>query len=66
VAPGDKVNTWVFMSIVFATIIGFAVWDEPILKATLAGALLVVGGAYLATREKKSQEPTSVFQIRIE
>lgn len=50
-APADKVNTWSYMSIVFAAIIGFVLWDEPILFLTAAGAILVVGGAHLATRE---------------
>ena len=49
-APADKVNTWSYMTIVFAAIIGFVVWDEPILAITAGGAILVVGGAHLATR----------------
>ncbi|MEM8730905.1 MAG: DMT family transporter [Pseudomonadota bacterium] len=53
VAPGDKVNTWIYMSLVFATLIGYLVWDEPVFISTLAGAALVVGGAFLATRERK-------------
>lgn len=52
-APGDKVNTWSYMTIVFAAIIGFIAWDEPILAMTAVGALLVVGGAHLATRERQ-------------
>ena len=52
-APGDKVITWSYMSIVFAAVIGFIAWDEPILAATAVGAALVVGGAHLATRERK-------------
>jgi drug/metabolite transporter (DMT)-like permease len=57
IAPGDKVNTWIFMSLVFAAIIGYVMWDEPIFVATIAGAVLVVGGAYLATRERNSSRP---------
>ncbi|TQV69730.1 DMT family transporter [Denitrobaculum tricleocarpae] len=52
-APGDKVNTWSYMTIVFAAIIGFIAWDEPILAMTAFGACLVVGGAHLATRERR-------------
>lgn len=52
-APADKVNTWSYTAIVFAALIGFVAWDEPILEATVAGALLVVGGAHLATRERE-------------
>lgn len=52
IAPGDKVNTWIYMSLVFASVIGYVLWDEPILAVTVFGAVLVVGGAYLATREK--------------
>jgi drug/metabolite transporter (DMT)-like permease len=52
VAPGDKVNTWIYMSIVFAAIIGFIAWNEPILAITAGGAALIVGGAHLATRER--------------
>lgn len=52
-APGDKVNTWIYMSLVFASMIGYVLWDEPIPTATLAGAVLVVFGAYLATRPAK-------------
>ncbi|MEM7168524.1 MAG: DMT family transporter [Pseudomonadota bacterium] len=56
IAPADKVNTWIFMSLVFAAIIGYAIWDEPILTATVIGAALVVAGAYLATREKNKKK----------
>lgn len=57
IAPGDKVNTWIYMSLVFASIIAFVLWDEPILAFTVVGAALVVGGAYLATRENGAKEP---------
>ncbi len=57
-APGDKVNTWSYMTIVFAAIIGFIAWDEPILAMTALGALLVAGGAHLATRERQSAGQT--------
>lgn len=50
-AEADKVNTWSYMTIVFATFIGFIVWGEPILALTVVGALMVVGGAHLATRQ---------------
>jgi len=56
IAPGDKVNTWIYMSLVFAAIIGFVLWDEPILGFTVVGAALVVGGAYLATRENGAKK----------
>lgn len=52
-APADKVNTWSYMTIVFAAIIGFIAWNEPILAVTVGGAILVVGGAHLAARERK-------------
>lgn len=52
-APADKVNTWSYMTIVFAAVIGFIAWNEPILAVTVAGAALVVGGAHLATRERR-------------
>ena len=52
-APADKVNTWSYMTIVFAAVIGFVAWNEPILAVTVAGAALVVGGAHLATRERR-------------
>lgn len=55
-APGDKVITWSYLSIVFAAIIGFIAWGEPIQTVTVAGAVLVVGGAHLATRERKAQK----------
>lgn len=57
VAPGDKVNTWIYMSLVFASIIGYLLWEEPILAGTIAGAVLVVGGAYLATKERDKKRP---------
>ena len=50
VAPGDKVNTWIYMSLVFAVIIGLVVWNEPLFLTTLVGAGLVVVGAVLASR----------------
>jgi drug/metabolite transporter (DMT)-like permease len=50
-SPGDKVNTWSYMSIVFAAIIGRIVWNEPILVTTCAGAALIVFGARLASRK---------------
>ena len=50
VAPGDKVNTWIYMSLVFAVIIGLVVWDEPVFLTTLVGAGLVVIGAVLASK----------------
>ncbi|WP_420349773.1 DMT family transporter [Pelagibius sp.] len=56
-APGDKVITWSYMAIVFAAGIGFVAWDEPILATTAVGAALVVGGAHLATRERKTWKP---------
>lgn len=60
VAPGDKVNTWIYMSLVFASIIGYVLWDEPIFPATVTGAVLVVIGAYLTTRPpSKSQSNSS-------
>ncbi|GAB5467096.1 MAG: DMT family transporter [Rhodospirillales bacterium] len=52
-APGDKVVTWSYLSIVFAAAIGLVAWKEPVLATTLAGAALVVGGAHLATRERR-------------
>ncbi|NIA68440.1 DMT family transporter [Pelagibius litoralis] len=52
-APADKVNTWSYMTIVFAAVIGFVAWNEPILAITAGGAVLVVGGAHLATRERR-------------
>lgn len=52
VAPADKVNTWSYMSIVFATLIGLVAWNEAILTTTVAGAALIVVGAHLATRER--------------
>lgn len=60
IAPGDKVNTWIFMSLVFASIIGYVLWDEPIFATTVGGAVLVVGGAYLATRERSTSETQSI------
>jgi len=52
-APADKVNTWSYMTIVFAAVIGFVAWNEPILAITVGGAALVVGGAHLATRQRR-------------
>lgn len=49
-APGDKVITWSYMAIVFAAMLGFFIWGEPIVPLTAAGAVLVVSGAHLATR----------------
>lgn len=57
-APADKVVTWSYMSIVFAAIIGFVTWNEPILTATVGGAVLIVGGAHLATREHQATGPS--------
>ncbi|WP_413990072.1 DMT family transporter [Labrys okinawensis] len=51
-APGEKVNSWSYMAIVFAALIGFFAWGEPILPLTVLGAALVVVGAHLATRER--------------
>lgn len=51
IAPGDKVNTWIYMSLVFAALIGFVFWGEPIVFLTVVGGGLVVAGAYLATRD---------------
>ena len=59
VAPADKVITWSYMSVVFAAAIGFAAWNEPILAFTVAGAILVVGGAHLATRERTVASSTA-------
>lgn len=56
-APGDKVITWSYMSIVFAALVGFAAWGEAILATTAGGAAMVVGGAHLATRESKITRP---------
>ena len=58
VAPADKVVTWSYMSIVFAAIIGFVAWNEPILAITVGGAALIVGGAHLATREHQAVSPS--------
>ncbi|MGO4339390.1 DMT family transporter [Labrys sp. KB_33_2] len=52
VAPGDKVNTWSDMSIVFAGIIGIIAWNEPILALTVVGAALVAMGGHLASRQR--------------
>ncbi len=57
VAPADKVITWSYMSIVFAAIIGFVAWGEPILAVTAGGAVLVVGGSHLATRRRRVASP---------
>lgn len=57
-APADKVVTWSYMSIVFAAIIGFVAWNEPILAITVGGAALIVGGAHLATREHQAVSPS--------
>lgn len=56
-AQGDKVITWSYMAIVFAAGIGFVAWNEPILATTAVGAAMVVGGAHLATRERKTRKP---------
>ena len=58
-APADKVNTWSYMTIVFAAGIGFVAWNEPILAMTVGGAVLVVGGAHLATRERRVAHSSS-------
>jgi len=58
-APADKINTWIYMSVVFAAIIGYTVWQEPIFVVTVIGAALVVGGAHLATRESVAHKQTS-------
>lgn len=54
-APGDKVTSWSYMAIVFAALIGFIAWGEPILPLTALGAALVVAGAHLASRERTIQ-----------
>ncbi|GLS17977.1 hypothetical protein GCM10007874_09930 [Labrys miyagiensis] len=51
-APGDRVNSWSYMAIVFAALIGFIAWGEPILPLTALGAALVVVGAHLASRQR--------------
>lgn len=56
-AAADKVITWSYMSIVFAAIIGVVIWGEPIRAMTFGGAVLVVGGAHLATRERQREIP---------
>lgn len=49
-APADKIITWSYGSIVFATLIGFFAWREPIAASALLGVALVVLGAHLASR----------------
>ena len=53
-SPGDKVNTWSYMSIVFAAIIGWIAWKEPIILTTCVGAGLVVMGARLASSRERA------------
>jgi len=65
-APGDKVITWSYLSIVFAAGIGFVAWGEPILATTAVGAAMVVGGAHLATRERKTPKPQDRSAIQTE
>jgi drug/metabolite transporter (DMT)-like permease len=57
-APADKVVTWSYASIVFAAIIGFVAWNEPILSITVGGAAMIVVGAHLATRERRVVNPS--------
>lgn len=50
VAPADKINTWNYLSIVIAALAAFVGWNESLRPATIAGMVLVVIGAHVASR----------------
>ena len=49
-APADKINTWNYLSIVFAALAAFIGWNETLSPGMVAGIALVVIGAHTASR----------------
>jgi drug/metabolite transporter (DMT)-like permease len=55
VAPADKVNTWTYLSVGFAALIGWWFWDELIGVLTMSGIAVVILGAVLASKVSKTE-----------
>ena len=54
VAPADKINTWNYLSIVIAGLAAYVGWNESLSLPTIAGMVLVVVGARVASKTLKS------------
>lgn len=50
-APADKINTWNYLSIVFAALAAYIGWNETLSMGMIAGIILVVIGAHTASRQ---------------
>ncbi len=50
VAPADKINTWNYLSIVIAGLAAYIGWNEALDILTIAGMVLVVLGAHIASK----------------
>ena len=53
VAPVDKINTWNYLSIVVASFAAYLGWNEGLSLPTIAGMVLVVAGAQIASKTFK-------------
>lgn len=54
IAPSDRANTLNYMSVVFAALLGWAIWDEQIDALAVTGAALVVVAGIIVVRCRKA------------
>lgn len=55
-APAARVGVFTYSSIIFAAIMGYWFWDEPITVSMLLGAAIIITAGYLAIRTRRKAE----------
>lgn len=52
-----------YTAFIWAAVLGFAVFAEPVRPLTLAGAALIVAGCYIAAKPKKAPLPEALIEV---
>lgn len=55
-APAARVGVFTYSSVIFASLMGYWFWDEPITWFMLAGAIVITLAGYLALRSRRKAE----------
>ncbi len=55
-APAARVGVFTYSSVIFAALMGYWFWDEPITISMLLGAAIIIIAGYLAIRTRRKAE----------
>ncbi len=55
-APAARVGVFTYSSVVFAALMGYFFWDEPVTWYMLAGTIIITAAGYLALRTRRKAE----------